>query len=120
MSRNNTNNSQNSRSSSRGLQSLIEDLKKKRDDLNLKTKKYISELQEIETEIDTHLKNAKEKYKKKRDYWNKTNELYGKHKDDFEQEGNLTLYEGLYQETEQLIEVYKEERGSRHLYFVTP
>ena len=54
-----------------------------------------------------------------KDFWNKANQLYRKHKDDFEQEGNLTLYEGLYQETEYLVEVYKEERASRHLYFVT-
>jgi len=70
MSRNNTRNSQNSRTSFRRLQILIEDLRQKRDDLNLKTKGFISELQEIETEINTNLKAAKEKYKKKRDYWN--------------------------------------------------
>ncbi|MFX1488817.1 MAG: hypothetical protein ACFFBI_06705 [Promethearchaeota archaeon] len=70
MSKNNTKNSQNSRTSQRGLQNLIEDFKKKRDDLNSKTKKYISDLQELDTEIDTNLKIAKEKYKKKRDYWN--------------------------------------------------
>jgi len=70
MSRNNTKNTQNSRTSFRELQILIEDLRQKRDDLNLKTKGFISELQEIETEINTNLKAAKEKYKKKRDYWN--------------------------------------------------
>ena len=70
MSRNNTRNSQNSRTSFRGLQILIEDLRQKRDDLNLKTKDFITELQEIETEINSSLKSAKEKYKKKRDYWN--------------------------------------------------
>ncbi|MHA2180105.1 MAG: DUF7121 family protein, partial [Promethearchaeota archaeon] len=76
---NNTRNSQNSRTSSRGLQNLIEDLRQKRDDLNLKTKNYINELQEIETEINTNLKAAKEKYKKKRDYWNnKVKELKDK------------------------------------------
>ncbi|MFW9866964.1 MAG: hypothetical protein ACFFEN_12790, partial [Candidatus Thorarchaeota archaeon] len=70
MSNNKAKNSQNSRTSQRGLQNLIEDLKKKRDDLNSKTKKYINALQEIDTEIDMNLKIAKEKYKKKRDYWN--------------------------------------------------
>ena len=70
MSRNNTRNSQNSRTSFRRLQILIEDLRQKRDDLNLKTKDFITELQEIETEINSSLKSAKEKYKKKRDYWN--------------------------------------------------
>ncbi|MFW9894272.1 MAG: hypothetical protein ACFFD7_00545 [Candidatus Thorarchaeota archaeon] len=70
MSKNNSRNSQNSRTSFRGLQTLIEDLRQKRDDLNLKTKDFINELQEIETEINDNLKLAKEKYKKKRDYWN--------------------------------------------------
>jgi len=70
MSTNNTRNSQNSRTSFRELQILIEDLRQKRDDLNLKTKNFIAELQEIETEINANLKAAKEKYKKKRDYWN--------------------------------------------------
>jgi uncharacterized coiled-coil DUF342 family protein len=79
MSRNNTRNSQNSRTSFRGLQTLIEDLRQKRDDLNLKTKNFINELQEIETEININLKAAKEKYKKKRDYWNiKVKELKDK------------------------------------------
>jgi uncharacterized coiled-coil DUF342 family protein len=70
MSRNNTRNSQNSRTTFRGLQILIEDLRQKRDDLNLKTKNFINELQEFEAEINSNLKAAKEKYKKKRDYWN--------------------------------------------------
>ncbi|MFW9876947.1 MAG: hypothetical protein ACFFG0_27960 [Candidatus Thorarchaeota archaeon] len=70
MIRNNSNNSQNSQTSFRGLQTLSDDLKKKRDDLNLKTKKFINDLQEIETEINVNLKIAKEKYKKRRDYWN--------------------------------------------------
>jgi len=79
MSRNNTRNSQNSRTSFRGLQILIEDLRQKRDDLNLKTKDFINDLQEIETEININLKAAKEKYKKKRDYWNnKVKELKDK------------------------------------------
>ncbi len=70
MIRNNTKSSHNSRISFRGLQILIEDLRQKRDDLNHKTKKFINELQEFETEININLKAAKEKYKKKRDYWN--------------------------------------------------
>ncbi|MBY8991985.1 MAG: hypothetical protein KGD58_14675 [Candidatus Lokiarchaeota archaeon] len=70
MSRNNTKTSQNSQTSFRGLQILSDDLKKKRDDLNLKTKKFINGLQEIETDINTSLKTAKDGYKKKRDYWN--------------------------------------------------
>ncbi|MFX1343907.1 MAG: hypothetical protein ACFFBC_02785 [Promethearchaeota archaeon] len=70
MSRNNPYNSQNSHTSFKGLQTLSEDLRKKRDDLNLKTKELINDLQEIETEINENLKMAKEKYKKRRDYWN--------------------------------------------------
>ena len=70
MSRNNTKNSQNPQTSFRGLQILSDDLRKKRDDLNLKTKKFINDLQETETEINVNLKMAKEKYKKRRDYWN--------------------------------------------------
>jgi len=70
MSNNNTKSSQNSRSSFKGLQILVEDLRRKRDKLNQKTKTFIHELQEIETEINVDLKNAKDKYKKKRDFWN--------------------------------------------------
>jgi uncharacterized coiled-coil DUF342 family protein len=70
MSKNNSKDSRNSQTSFRGLQILSDDLKKKRDDLNLKTKKYINDLQELETEINASLKTAKNKYKEKRDYWN--------------------------------------------------
>ena len=70
MSRNNSKNLQSSQTSFRGLQSLSDDLRKNRDDLNLKTKKFINSLQEIDTEINENLKTAKEKYKKRRDYWN--------------------------------------------------
>ena len=70
MSKNNSINSQNSRTSFKNLQILTDDFRKKRDDLNLKTKSIINDLQEIETDIDKNLKDAKEKYKKKRDYWN--------------------------------------------------
>ncbi len=61
---------QTSRMSFRDLQIQIEDLKQKRDELNKKTKDYINDLQNIELEITNSLKIAKEKYKKKRDYWN--------------------------------------------------
>ncbi|MFW9823979.1 MAG: hypothetical protein ACFFE4_13630 [Candidatus Thorarchaeota archaeon] len=79
MSKNNSRNSPNSRTSFRGLQTLVEDLRQKRDNLNLKTKDFINDLQEIETEINENLKIAKERYKKKRDYWNnKVRELKDK------------------------------------------
>ena len=67
MSRNKPNTSQNSL---RDLQLIIDDIRKKRDDLNAKTKEYINNLQENEIEINNLLKIAKEKYKKRRDYWN--------------------------------------------------
>jgi uncharacterized coiled-coil DUF342 family protein len=70
MSRNNSKNSQNSQTSYRGTQLLIDDLRKKRDDLNQKTKTYINELQELDIEINSNLKIAKNDYRKKRDYWN--------------------------------------------------
>ncbi len=70
MSRNKPNTSQNSQKSLRDLQLIIDDIRKKRDDLNAKTKEYINNLQENEIEINNLLKIAKEKYKKRRDYWN--------------------------------------------------
>ena len=70
MSRNKPNTSQNSQKSLRDLQLIIDDIRKKRDDLNTKTKEYINNLQENETEINNLLKIAKETYKKRRDYWN--------------------------------------------------
>ncbi len=70
MSKERNRNIQTSRTSFRDLQYQIEDLRQKRDELNQKTKKFINDLQEIEIEIANSLKIAKEKYKKKRDYWN--------------------------------------------------
>jgi len=70
MSRNNSKNSQNSQTSFRGAQLLIDDLRKKRDDLNQRTKTFINELQELDGEINSNLKIAKNDYRKKRDYWN--------------------------------------------------
>ena len=71
MNKDSTNKSHGIRLSFRDLQDLIEDIRKKRDELNQKTKEYINNLQDIETEINHTLNIAKEKYKKKRDYWNK-------------------------------------------------
>jgi len=70
MSREKPHNARTSRTSFRDLQLQIEDLRQKRDELNKKTKEYINGLQEIEIEITNSLKIAKQKYKKKRDYWN--------------------------------------------------
>ncbi|MCK4780740.1 MAG: hypothetical protein KAT57_11150, partial [Candidatus Lokiarchaeota archaeon] len=63
-------NARTSRTSFRDLQLQIEDLRQRRDELNKKTKEYINMLQENEIEITNSLKIAKQKYKKKRDYWN--------------------------------------------------
>ncbi|MCK4481527.1 MAG: hypothetical protein KAV01_13440 [Candidatus Lokiarchaeota archaeon] len=71
MSRDRPHNARTSQSSFRDLQSKIEDLRQKRDELNKKTKDYINGLQEIEIDISNSLKFAKERYKKRRDYWNK-------------------------------------------------
>ncbi|MFX1314230.1 MAG: hypothetical protein ACFE9T_00065 [Promethearchaeota archaeon] len=70
MSKDKINNSRSSRLSFRDLQHQIEDFRQKRDGLNKKTKYLINVLQDIETEINNTLKIAKEKYRKKRDYWN--------------------------------------------------
>jgi uncharacterized coiled-coil DUF342 family protein len=59
-----------SRLSFKELQSQIEDSKQKRDDLNKKTKEFINSLQDIETEVIESLKIARDKFKKRRDYFN--------------------------------------------------
>ncbi|MBD3195486.1 MAG: hypothetical protein GF317_10550 [Candidatus Lokiarchaeota archaeon] len=56
---------------SQNIQSQIEEAKKKRDELNKKTKDYINSLQDIELKIEETLNLAKNKHKKKRDNWNK-------------------------------------------------
>ena len=70
MSSVNKNTSQTSRISFKELQLQIEEFRQKRDDLNKKTKKFITDLQEIDGEIEDYLKVVKDDYKKKRDYWN--------------------------------------------------
>lgn len=70
MSREKPHSARSSQTNFGNLQSKIEDLRQKRDELNKKTKDYINELQDIEIEIANSLKVAKEQYKKKRDYWN--------------------------------------------------
>jgi len=70
MSSANKNTSQTSKISFKELQLQIEEYRQKRDDLNKKTKKFITELQEIDGEIEDYLKVVKDDYKKKRDYWN--------------------------------------------------
>ena len=69
-----------SRLSYRELQGRIEEFRNKRDELNKKTKEYINNLQEIESEINHSLKTARDVYKKKRDYWNSKVKLLKKKK----------------------------------------
>ncbi|MBY8981541.1 MAG: hypothetical protein KGD57_01210 [Candidatus Lokiarchaeota archaeon] len=52
------------------LQSQLNEAKKKRDELNQKTKDFINSLQKIESEINELINNTKEKFRKRRDYWN--------------------------------------------------
>jgi uncharacterized coiled-coil DUF342 family protein len=70
MSRDNTSTSQASNLSFKELQFQIEEFRKKRDDLNQKTKDFINELQENDNQVEAQLRIAKENYQKKRDYWN--------------------------------------------------
>ena len=69
-----------SRLSYRELQGRIEEFRNKRDELNKKTKEYINNLQEIESEINHSLRNSRDVYKKKRDYWNSKVKLLKKKK----------------------------------------
>jgi len=55
------------RLSFKDIQFKIEDLRTKRDELNQKTKDYINNLQEIDIEIVSALKLAKDVYKKKKE-----------------------------------------------------
>lgn len=68
------------RLSYRELQGKIEEFRNKRDELNQKTKEYINNLQEIESEINNSLRTARDVYKKKRDYWNSKVKLLKKKK----------------------------------------
>jgi len=70
MSSEKTKTTRSSRNSFSNLQTQIEEFRKKRDDLNQKTKYYINQLQEIDNNIEKTSRMAKENYKKKRDYWN--------------------------------------------------
>jgi len=85
MSRETPHNTQISRLSFKDLQSQIEDLKYKRDESNRKTKKFINNLLELENEIASSLKIAKESHKKKRDYWNKKVKLLKEKKIEYKQ-----------------------------------
>ena len=102
MSRNNKGTSQIPKLSFQELQLQIEEFRKKRDDLNQRTKDLINDLQEIDNQIEAKLNVAKENYQKKRDYWNskvkklkdKKNE-YKKILDGFiEEKKNIIVFDG--------------------------
>lgn len=97
-----------SRPSFRELQAKIENLKGKRDDLNKKTKEFINGLQEIDTEINESLRTAKDKFKKKRDYWNdKVKKLKAK-KIEYK-----NLFDNLIQEKKKLQKTKGSGKGSK-------
>jgi len=96
----------NSRISYKELQEQIEQFRGKRDELNKKTKEYINELQEIETEINKSLKTARDVYKKKRDYWNGKVKLLKKKKIEYK-----NLLDNLFQETKKIQNQRKAEEG---------
>jgi uncharacterized coiled-coil DUF342 family protein len=70
MSSANKNTAQISKISFKELQIQIEEFRQKRDDLNKKTKNFITDLQAIDREIEDYLKLVKNDYKKRRDHWN--------------------------------------------------
>ena len=94
MSKNKTNKP---RPSYKELQGKIEEFKNRRDDLNKKTKEYINNLQEIETEINNALRTARDVYKKKRDYWNSKVKLLKKKKIEYK-----NIFEKLVEEKKKL------------------
>ena len=108
MSREKPHNTHTSRTSFKDFQIQIEDLKHKRDELNNKTKNFINELLEIENEITTSLKIAKENHKKKRDYWNNKVKLLKDKKIEYKELLDTTLEEK--KKYQKLKHVKKEEK----------
>jgi uncharacterized coiled-coil DUF342 family protein len=86
------------------LQGKIEEFKNKRDQLNKKTKEYINNLQDVESEINNSLKIARDTYKKKRDYWNNKVKLLKKKKIEYK-----TLFDNLITEKKT---IQKERRNN--------
>jgi uncharacterized coiled-coil DUF342 family protein len=108
MSRDNKNISQTSTLSFKDIQTQIEDFRKKRDDLNKKTKEYISALQEYDNDIEASLNLAKEEYRKKRDYWNKKVKSLKDKKNEYKK-----ILDKLLKEKKELINKDKTEKEPR-------
>jgi len=108
MSKERNRNTQTSRTSFRDLQFQIEDSRQKRDGLNQKTKKFINDLQEIEIEIANSLKIAKEKYKKKRDYWNNKVKQLKEKKIEYK-----TLLDNLFEEKRNIQKLGKDTKDNK-------
>ncbi len=81
----------------RDLQTIIDDFRNKRDELNKKTKEFITGLQEIDSEIFKSLKTARDSHKKKRDFWNKKVKELKKKKIEYK-----NLHDNLIEETKKL------------------
>ncbi len=91
------------------LQQKIGDFKVKRDELNKKTKDYINGLQKIENTINESLRAAKEKYKKKRDYWNNKVKKLKEKKIEYK-----NILDNLLQEKRKIQKVNGRGKGKNH------
>jgi len=109
MSKENNSASQPSRNSFRGLQLQIEDFREKRDELNKKTKEFIIELQNIDTEIDNLLKVSKENYKKKRDYWNSKVKILKEKKNEYK-----SILDSCLEERKALQKEFKKDKNPQN------
>ncbi|TFG09193.1 MAG: hypothetical protein EU539_00035 [Promethearchaeota archaeon] len=99
----------NSSRSYKDLQNDINDYRNKRDELNKKTKDYINNLQEIESEINKALKTARDVYKKKRDYWNKKVKALKNKKIEYKR-----LLESLIEEKKKIQRQARDKDSSKH------
>ncbi|MCJ7649919.1 MAG: hypothetical protein MUP85_15010 [Candidatus Lokiarchaeota archaeon] len=109
MSKENNSASQPSRNSFKGLQLQIEDFREKRDELNQKTKEFITELQEIDTEIDNLLRVSKENYKKKRDYWNSKVKILKEKKNEYK-----TILDSCMEERKALQKEFRKDKNPKN------
>jgi uncharacterized coiled-coil DUF342 family protein len=108
MSRNNKGTSQIPKLSFRDLQLQIEEFRKKRDDLNQRTKDLINELQEIDNQIEAKLNVAKENYQKKRDYWNSKVKKLKEKKNEYKK-----IFDGFIEEKKTIIKENNSEGESK-------
>ncbi len=108
MSRANTNTPQTSKNSFRELQLQIEEFRQKRDDLNKKTKDFITKLQTIDIEIDKDLNTAKQDYKKKRDHWNEKVKKLKDKKNEYKD-----ILDNFFEEKKKLVKNSKKGRDNK-------